>query len=232
MHYTADLKVLKCWKAPGGLTSYTFEWRIFVQTGTNLMLDMYSSPNPKGKQTMRPRQTRLIHNPFAASGTIRFNGMSTESHQPFKPLHGKRQCFIEFFNDPAGRVQAAVLQLERVAVALVKTGQTGELRRQQGAVVERHDVGRSALLGESAQRSGGRSGGCRVQDPWRDANHHLLRGKRGRVLPPGHTWQLHWLARIWRQKKRLVLFHTQLWTVKTWMLRHSHSAQRDGIGSE
>lgn len=88
--------------------------------------------------------------------------MSAGSHQPFEPLHGERQCFIEFFDDPAGRVQAAVLQLEGVAVALVKTGQAGELRRQQRAVVERHDVGRGALLGESAQGSGGRSAGRRV----------------------------------------------------------------------
>lgn len=124
--------------------------------------------------------------------------MSAGGHQPFEPLHGERQCFIEFFNDPAGRVQAAVLQLEGVAVALVETGQTGELRRQQGAVVERHEVGRGALLGESAQGSGGRSVGRRVEEPRRDADHHLLRWKWGRVLPPGHTRQLHWLARIWR----------------------------------
>lgn len=133
---------------------------------------------------MRPRRTRLIHNPLAASGTIRFNDTSADGHQPFQPLHGKRQRFIELLNDAAGRVQAAVLQLERVAVVLVQTGQTGELGRQQGAVVERHDVGRGALLGES----GGRGTGRGVQHPRRDANHHLLRGERGRVLPPGHTW--------------------------------------------
>lgn len=155
-------------------------------------------PYPKSRLWGPDRKTGLIHNPSAASGTIRFNDTSADRHQPFKPLHGERQRFIELFDDPAGRVQAAVLQLERVAVALVEAGQTGELRRQQGAVVERHDVGRGALLGEGAQRVGGRSGGRGVQEPRWDANHHLFRWQRGRVLPPGHARQLHRLARIWR----------------------------------
>lgn len=46
---------------------------------------------------------------------------STGGHQPFKPLQGERQGFIELLDDAAGCVQAAVLKLERVTVALVKT---------------------------------------------------------------------------------------------------------------
>lgn len=51
-------------------------------------------------------------------------------------------------------MQAAILKLERVPVALVETGQTGELGGEQGAMVGRHALGRGALLGESAERVG------------------------------------------------------------------------------
>lgn len=77
--------------------------------------------------------------------------MSNGGHQPFKPLHGQRQGFIELLDDATWRVQAAVLKLQRVTVALVNTGQTGELRGQQGAMVEGHDLGWGALLGEGAE---------------------------------------------------------------------------------
>lgn len=53
-------------------------------------------------------------------------------------------------------MQAAVLQLERVTVALVDVGEAGELRRQQGAVVVGQDLGRGALLRVSAEGIRGR----------------------------------------------------------------------------
>ena len=122
---------------------------------------------------------------------------SADSYQPFKPLHGERQGFIELLDDAAGCVQAAVLELERMTVALVKTGQTSELGGQQGAVVGRHGLGRGALLRETAERVGGRRrGGGGLQRPWRHANHHFLGRQRWRVLSSRHTGQLHWLARI------------------------------------
>ncbi len=86
---------------------------------------------------------------------MRFNNLSANGHQPFKPLHGERQGFVELLDDAARRVQAAILKLQRVTVALVKTGQAGELRGQQGAVMEGHALGRGTLLGEGADGIGG-----------------------------------------------------------------------------
>lgn len=85
--------------------------------------------------------------------------LSNDGHQPFKPLHGQRQGLIELLNDATGRVQAAVLKLQRVTMALVNTGQTSELRGQQRAMVEGHDLGWGALLGEGAEGIRGRRSG-------------------------------------------------------------------------
>lgn len=142
---------------------------------------------------------------------------------PFESLHGEGQGFVELLNNTAGRVQAAILELERVAVSLV--GEAGELRREKGGVVVGHDLGRSTPLRMSAQGIGGRRRGRWVEPPLGYTNHHLLRWQGRRVLPTGHTVQLHWLARIWRDKRSAFSFIYSVNRVKS---NPPHSAALEG----
>lgn len=80
-------------------------------------------------------------------------------------------------------MQASVLKLERMAVALVKTGKAADLRGQQRDVVRCQALRRGTLLGKDAEIVGSRRGeGGGLQPAWRHADHHFLGRERRRVL--------------------------------------------------
>ena len=128
---------------------------------------------------------------------------TTRFHRPLKPLHGEGQGLVELLDDAAGPVDAAVLQLHGVAVALaVQAGEARQLGGQQGGggvvvMVGEQALRRGTLLGVAAQRAWGHRGGEGVDGAaGGHADHHLLGRQRRGELAPGHAGQPDQLARI------------------------------------